>query len=137
MAPGGFLIDANTETVFPALKIDVSNQRPAINPLCLFIRQVVGDGIEPALISDLVTKGFETFDQQAGQPVDTPCDALQSIAAMIYGVHARHYSQQGLCGTDVAGRIVPAYMLLPGLKSHTHGGLIQTIFGNPDNTTRY
>ena len=43
---------------------------------------------------------------------------------MIQGIHGRDIGQQRLRGTDIAGGLVSADMLLPGLQTQPIGGLL-------------
>ena len=47
--------------------------------------------------------------------MDTGSDSAQAVGAVVNRVHPRHDGEQDLCGADVAGRLVAANVLLPGL----------------------
>ena len=67
MLTGGFLIDADAETVLPAVNIDAGIQRTGIDSPGPVIRQMIANGIKPGLVGSLKAQRFESFHQQACQ----------------------------------------------------------------------
>ncbi len=68
--------------------------------------------------------------QQGGLVVNTPRLRLEPFWAVIHGVHGRHNGQEDLGGADVAGGLIPADVLLPGLKGQPKGGIAVGILGD-------
>ncbi len=62
---------------------------------------------------------------------------LQTIGAMINGIHPRHNSQEYLCSADVGGSLVSPNMLLSCLERHTEGALLPSIHRDADNSARH
>ena len=61
--------------------------------------------------------------QHGGVPVGAPGDRAQPVGAVVDGVHAGHHGEQHLRGADVAGRLLPADVLLAGLQREPVGGV--------------
>ncbi len=49
-------------------------------------------------------------------------DRPEPVGTVVDGVHARHHGQEHLRGADVAGRLLPADVLLAGLQGQAVGG---------------
>ena len=62
---------------------------------------------------------------------------LQTVGAMIDGIHPRHNSQEYLGGTDVGGSLVSPNMLLSCLERHTEGAILPSIHRDTDNSARH
>ncbi len=63
-------------------------------------------------------------------------DRPQAVRAVVDRVHARHHGQQDLRGADVAGRLLPADVLLPGLQREPVRGGAVGVPGHPDQPAR-
>ena len=59
-------------------------------------------------------------------------DRPQPVRAVVDRVHARHHGQQHLRGADVAGRLLPADVLLAGLQRQPVGRRAVGVPGHPD-----
>ena len=70
--------------------------------------------------------GQAAFPQRGGQPgraaVHAGRDRGQPAGAVVHRVHRGHHGQQHLRGADVAGRLLPADVLLAGLQRQPVGG---------------
>ncbi len=69
--------------------------------------------------------------------MDTPGDGSQAFGPMVNGVHAGHDGQQNLGGADIARRLVPADMLLPGLNRQPVGQLARAVPGDAHHSPRH
>ena len=55
---------------------------------------------------------------------------------MVDGVHRGHHREQTLGRADVGRRLVPANVLLPGLKRHAQGLLAEAVDRDADDASR-
>ena len=62
---------------------------------------------------------------------------LQTVGAMIDGIHPRHNSQEYLGSADVRGSLVSPNMLLSCLESHTERAILPSIHRDADNSARH
>lgn len=67
-----------------------------------------------------------------GRVVDSAGDGLQSLRAVVDGVHGCDVGEQGLGSADVGSRLLPSNVLLSGLQGHAVGKLIVGIDRAPD-----
>ena len=86
---------------------------------------------------DLVTQTLETIGQDPRQVVEALGDGPNPLGAMIDGIHSRHNRQEDLSRADIRSGLLPADMLLPGLKGHTEGRIPVDVLGNPNNPSRH
>ena len=77
-----------------------------------------GDGqrVEEGVRFQRVADGAQAGGQRGGQAVHALGDTLQTLRAVVDGVHRRHHAQQHLRGTDVRGGLFTADMLLARLQ---------------------
>ena len=90
--------------------VEQPGQRPALD--------LHAHGIEVRLVHHLVPQPAEGVGQQHGAGVHPLGDAPEPRGSVVHGIHARHHREQHLCGAHVAGGLVPADVLLPGLQRH-------------------
>lgn len=71
-----------------------------------------------------------------GLAVDAFGDLPQASGAVIDGIHGGHHGQEHLGGADVAGGLVAADVLLPGLQSQAQGRPALSILRDPHQAPR-
>ncbi len=72
-------------------------------------------GVEEVVVDDLDAAGAEPGGQAYRVVVHPFSDRGQAVRTVVNGIHRRHHRRQHLCRADVAGRLLPPDVLLPGL----------------------
>jgi hypothetical protein len=88
--------------------------------------------VEERLVHHLDATAAQPFGQDGGVPVYPPGDRPQPVRPVVDRVHAGRHREQHLRGADVAGRPVPADVLLPGLQGEPVRRLAVGIHADPD-----
>ena len=70
-----------------------------------------------------------------GQPVDALRDQLESLAAVVHGVHRGHHRQQHLRRADVGGRLLAPDVLLARLQRKPQRGVAVGVDREADEAT--
>ena len=91
-----------------------------------------GDGVEEAVVDDLDAAGAQPGRERGGVPVHPQTEAAQPVRAVPDRVHAGHDGEQHLRGADVAGRLLPADVLLTGLQRQPVGGVAVGVDADAD-----
>ena len=90
-------------------------------------------GVEEQVVLDLDAAVLQSRPASAPRLSVHPLgDPLQPIRPVVHRVHRRHDGQQHLRGADVAGRLLPADVLLPGLQREPERGGAVRVMGHPD-----
>ena len=71
-----------------------------------------------------------------GAAVGTGRDGSQALGAVVHRVHGGQHGRQHLRGADVAGGLLPADVLLPGLQREPVGGLAVSVDRDADQAPR-
>ncbi len=78
-------------------------------------------GVEEVVVDDLDATGTKSGGKADRVVVHPLGNRGQAVGTVIDGVHRRQYRRQHLCRTDVAGRLLPANVLLTGLDGEPIG----------------
>ncbi len=95
-------------------------------------RHAGGDRVEVRAVHDLDPAGRQTGGEQGGVAVGTARDRPQAVRAVVDGVHAGHDGEQHLRGTDVAGGLLTADVLLTGLQREAVRLVAVRVHGDAD-----
>ncbi|MGX1371530.1 hypothetical protein RKD19_006889 [Streptomyces canus] len=79
---------------------------------------------------DLDPAGRQPRGEDVRVPVRPPRDALEPVGPVVDGVHPGHDREQHLRGADVAGRLLPADVLLTSLQSEPVGLVAVGVHGH-------
>ncbi len=90
-------------------------------------------GVEVGRVHQRISQGRS---DRRGVPVHAAGDGGQPGGAVVAGVHGGDDGQQHLRGADVAGRLVPADVLLAGLQAQAIGVRAIAVHGHPDQPAR-
>jgi hypothetical protein len=101
--------------------------RPAGHPGQHSVEELLGRHLDAA--------GAQPSGQHRGHPVRPPGDVTQPVRPVVYRVHRGHHGQQYLRGADVAGRLLPADVLLPGLQRQPIRRVAISVPGHPHQPT--
>ena len=119
MISRGLLIDADTQrSGTDPPQVDARVECAPVYGIRLFLAQVEDQRIEIVIVPPANAEFLESAGQQPGQAVNAAGNSLQALGAVIDAVEARDDREQRLGGTDVAGGLVPANVLLAGLQRH-------------------
>ena len=73
---------------------------------------------------------FEGLGKIGGMAVDALSNGAQPFRAVVNGIHRGHDGEKNLCRANVAGGLVAADMLLPGLECQAQRRVAGGILGN-------
>ena len=96
------------------------------------VRHARPHGVEELLVHDLDAAARSPVGEHGSHPVRPGRDRPQASGPVIDRVHRRDHGEQHLRGADVAGRLLPADVLLPGLQREPVGRLTVGVRTNPD-----
>ena len=108
----------------------------------LAVGQLHGDRVENntaicsvRLDGNIVSKCNQLLTENIGDRHDTLSNSLQASRSVVDGIHGGHVGQKSLSGTDVAGGLFTANVLLTSLQGQAQGTVAQAVFGHTHNTT--
>ncbi len=94
-----------------------------------------GHRVEEVLVLEVDAGARQPGGQAGGPFVDPLGDGGQAVGPVVHGVHRRHDRQQDLRRADVAGRLLPADVLLTGLQGQAVGRAAGLVDRHADQTT--
>ena len=92
--------------------------------------------VEEVLVRDLEAAGAQPAGQGERAAVHAGRDRGQALGTVVDGVGAGHHGEQHLRGADVAGRLLPADVLLPGLQRQAVGDVAVGVHRDTDQAPR-
>lgn len=95
-----------------------------------------GERVEVDTGHHVDTGGPQSLGQDGRVAVGAPGDRPEPVGTVVDGVHAGHHGEQHLRGADVAGRLLPADVLLAGLQGQPVRLVAVRVHGDTDETAR-
>ncbi len=130
--PGGRLVAGDGDVV----GVDEAQVHPALTRTGDHVgrraRHPDGERVEVSVVHDLGPGGTQALGQDGGEPVGAPGDRPQPLGPVVDGVHTGHDGEQHLGRADVAGGLLPADVLLPGLQCQPVGLVAVRVDGDTD-----
>ena len=93
-----------------------------------------GEGVEDGLGVHLGTEFHETFGEEGGEEFYAARDFLETLGAMVDGIHRCHDGEENLGGADVGRGFIAADVLLARAEGEAHGRVAGVVLGNADET---
>jgi len=95
------------------------------------------EGVKVHGVLNLVAGILHSMSEDAGEGVNALGDVLEALGPVVEGVHGGHVGEEGLGSANVAGGLLPANVLLPGLEGETEGGVALSVAGHTNQAARH
>ena len=93
-----------------------------------------GEGVKVLRVLDLVAGTLDASGKDGSEAVHTLGNGGEALGTVVESVHGGHVGEKGLGSADVAGGLLPANVLLPGLESQAEGLVTLGVAGDTDKT---